>query len=353
MAEGKTLRVKRISIPDSKRRGVGPVSLATVAARAGVSIATVSRIVNGQTGRASSETIERVRQAIESVGYQPNQLGRALRSRESRLVAMLSSNLDNPVMATIAASTEAALREAGYVMILCDTHDRPDLQDDYLNAMRSQVVQGYVLVASQPSPGLSEFVARGAPMVFVSRRSPFGTCAFVGADNLAAGADAADHLLDCGIAEPAVVFPQPGSSTSRERVKGFCDRAVARGVDLDAIRAVHATGRSHLEIGYEAARMFTDRASWPKGAMCVSDQIAYGVHRLAQESGVLVPDDCRLVGIDGNPINAWIAPWLTSVEIPHGDFGPCVVDLLLGLWAGEQPREHLLAHRLAVTTLRG
>jgi LacI family transcriptional regulator len=332
---------------DVNRTGVTPVSLATVAAKAGVSIATVSRIVNGETGRASSETVARVRQAIESVGYHPNQVGRALRRRESRLVAMLAANLDNPVMAAIAASTEAALRAAGYVMILCDTHDRSDLQDDYLNAMRSQVVQGYVMVASQPSPGLSDFVARGAPMVFVSRRSPFGGGAYVGTDNVAAGADAADYLLDLGITEPAVVFPSQGSSTTRDRVKGFCDRAVLRGVPDAAICRAEAPGTSHLEIGYAAARSFAARRRWPRGAMCVSDQVAYGVHRLARESGVRVPGDCELVGIDGNPINAWLAPWLTSVAIPHPEFGPSIVDLLVSIWGGEPPREHLLPHRIA------
>lgn len=337
---------------DANQRGVGPVSLAMVAAQAGVSIATVSRIVNGETRRASPDTVERVRQAIKAVGYHPNQLGRALRNRESRLVAMLAANLDNPVMATIAASTEAALRQAGYVMILCDTHDRPDLQDDYLNAMRSQVVQGYVMVASQPSPGLRDFVARGAPMVFVSRRSPFGTCAFVGPDNHAAGAAAADYLLDRGITEPAVVYPSRESSTTRERVKGFCDRAIARGVPADRIRRTEGPGISHLDIGYAAAAHFSAPNAWPRGAMCISDQVAYGVHRLARETGLQVPDDCEIVGIDGNPINAWLAPWLTSVEIPHRDFGPSIVDLLTRLWGGEPPLEHLMPHRIAAALER-
>lgn len=327
-------------------KGIGPVSLATVAAEAGVSIATVSRIVNGETKRASPETLERVRAAITKVGYHPNQLGRALRNRESRLVAMLAANLDNPVMATIAASTEAALREAGYVMILCDTHDRPDLQDDYLNAMRSQVVQGYVVVAGQASPGLRDFVARGAPIVFVSRRSPFGDCAFVGPNNIAAGADAADYLLDRGIEQPAVVFPSRESSTTRERVKGFCDRVVARGIPAERIIKAEGPGISHLEIGYAAAAHFAGTQTWPRGAMCISDQVAYGVHRLARECGVAVPQDCELVGIDGNPINAWLAPWLTSVQIPHRDFGPQIVDLLQSLWGGEPPREHLMPHRM-------
>lgn len=340
------------NMTDESRPGVGPVSLATVAAQAGVSIATVSRIVNGETRRASAETVERVRQAIKAVGYHPNQLGRALRNRESRLVAMLAANLDNPVMATIAASTEAALRQAGYVMILCDTHDRPDLQDDYLNAMRSQVVQGYVMVASQPSPGLRDFVERGAPMVFVSRRSPFGECSFVGPNNIAAGSAAADYLLDRGIEEPAVVYPSRESSTTRERVKGFCDRVIARGIPADRIRRADGPGISHLEIGYAAARHFSAPHAWPRGAMCISDQVAYGVHRLARESGVQIPRDCEIVGIDGSPLNAWLAPWLTSVEIPHPEFGPSIVELLVSLWGGEPPREHLMPHRLAAALER-
>ena len=83
--------------------------------------------------------------------------------------------------------------------------------------------------------------------------------------------------------------------------------------------------------------------------MCVSDQIAYGVHRLARESGVAVPSDCQVVGIDGNPINAWLAPWLTSIEIPYREFGPRIVELLIGLWGGEPPRTQLLPHRLAIS----
>jgi LacI family transcriptional regulator len=81
--------------------------------------------------------------------------------------------------------------------------------------------------------------------------------------------------------------------------------------------------------------------------MCISDQVAYGVHRLARESKVAVPHDCEIVGIDGNPINAWLAPWLTSVEIPYRDFGPSIVNLLVSLWGGDPPREHLMPHRIA------
>jgi LacI family transcriptional regulator len=327
-----------------RRLSPGPASLATIAAEAGVSMSTVSRIVNGETGRASAATVERVRRAIAAVGYRPNHLGRALRRGETQVVAMLSANLDNPVMATIAASTEAALREAGYVMILCDTHDRAELQDEYLHAMRAQAVQGYVLVASVPSPGLDAFIAQGAPIVFVGRPGAAG--AFVGIDNRQAGADAADYLWSRGVAEPAVLYPTQGSSTTRERVAGFCERMAALGAPRPRIHKAEAPGLSHLDVGYRAACDLVARVGWPRGMMCVSDQVAYGVYRLAHETGKRVPDDCIIVSIDGTALNAWLAPWLVSVETPFQEFGPRIVERLLDIWTGKPPTSTILPHRL-------
>ncbi|HXP95699.1 MAG TPA: substrate-binding domain-containing protein, partial [Telmatospirillum sp.] len=238
------------------------------------------------------------------------------------------------------------LRAAGYVMFLCDTHDRPDLQDDYLYAMRSQGVQGYVLVSCVPSPGLKEFADAGAPMVFVSRRNPCGVGAFVGIDNIKAGADAADYLWSCGMTEAAVLHPSHDSSVTRDRVSGFCDRLRTLGLSPDKIFDATAPGLSHKDIGYEAARTLAAERYWPRAMMCVSDQIAYGAHRCARENGVSIPDDCALVSIDGNALNAWLAPWLASVRVPHGDYGRQIVELLISIWGGAEPSERILPHQL-------
>lgn len=338
---------------DGSTNRLGPpkaASLATVAQEAGVSVATVSRIVNGETGRASAETIARVNAAVAALDYRPNHIGRALRRRESRVVAMLAPNLDNPAMAAIAVSTEAALRDAGYVMILCDTHDRADLQDEYLHAMRSQLVQGYVLVSAVKSPALTEALARAEPIVFVSRRNPDGGGAYVGIDNRAAGADAAEHFLSRGIHDLAVIFPAQGSSSTSERVAGFIERLRKHGVPAERIRRASAPGLSHLQVGYGAARALvaaeTGASNWPRGLLCVSDMMAYGAFRLAAEQAIAIPERCLVIGIDGNPINAWIAPWLTSVRIPYHDFGAGVVEQLHALWSGRPAADHLLPHRL-------
>lgn len=310
------------------------VSLATVARAAGVSVATVSRIVNGERGRASAETVARVEETIARLGYRPNPVGRALKQRASRVIAMLAPNLDNPAMAAIAVSTEAALRGAGYVTILCDTHDRPDLQDEYLDAMRSQFVAGYVMVSAVSSRGLQRTFLRGDPMVFVARRNPFGGGAFVGIDDRAAGADAADYLLACGITRPAVLMAAQNASSTAERAAGFVTRLADRGIPADEVRQATADGLNHIEIGYAAATALVAAGGWPAGVFCVSDLIAYGAYRLAREQAIAVPGACALLGVDGNALNAWIAPWLNSIRIPYEQYGGHIVSQLRLLWGG-------------------
>lgn len=321
------------------------VSLATVAARAGVSVSTVSRIVNGETRRASPATVARVLDAIEAVGYRPNPVGRALQRGQSQLVAMIAANLDNPAMAAIASSTETALREAGYMMILCDTHDHPELQDEYLYAMRAQMVRGYILVAAVSSPGLSELSASGAPAVFVTRRNPSGNGPFVGIDDRAAGATVADYFADLGRRAPAVVFPLLSSSASRDRVSGFLARLRERGWSDEAIIQAGGEGRSHLQIGYEAAARIFAGGDIPDAILCVSDQIAYGVNRRALERRLKIPDHCELVSVDGTPLNQWVAPWLKSIEIPYTSYGAEIVAGLQLIWQGEPFGERLLPYK--------
>jgi LacI family transcriptional regulator len=323
----------------------GQTSLADIAAEAGVSVSTVSRIANGDLGRASAATVAKVQRLIAERGYRPNPVGRSLRGGDSRLVAMLAPNLDNPAMAAIAASTEAALRAAGYVMILCDTHDRPDLQDEYLRAMRSRFAEGFIVVSAVASPELEASLDRREPIVFVNRRNPYGGGPFIGIDNRQAGADAADHLLACGVRAPAVIHPADLSSTIRERVEGFLDRLEERRPGL-AVRRCDGPGGNHLDCGYAAAKRLTADGGWPDGILCPSDLMAYGLFRAAGEQDVRIPDDCRPVGIDDNDLNDWIAPWLSSVKIPYQRFGDAVVASLRDLRAGNSVGEVLLPHRL-------
>ncbi len=307
-----------------------PVSIAEVAERAGVSNATVSRVVNGVAKKASPETAARVREAIEALGYRPMVAGRSLRNKRSRLVAVLAANLANPSMAAMAAVAEVALRRAGYVMVLCDTHDQPELQDEYLLEMRAHYACGFVMLGAVRSRVLEGFVESGDPVIFVNRRNPFGDRCDVGIDNRQAGADVARWMAGRGWTQLALIHGRLSSSATAERVEGFRAEVVAQGLKLPATRIETRNSAEHLEIGLHGMRALLAARRPPQAVFCTSDLIAYGAHRAASDSGLQAGRDLAFVGFDDGPLNPWVAPWLNAVRVPYGDFGAAIVRALHG-----------------------
>jgi LacI family transcriptional regulator len=334
----------------SKTAQLRPASIAAVAHRAGVSIATVSRVMNGIENKASSETASRVMAAVESLGYRPQSVGRALRQRESRIVGVLAANLGNPAMAAAAASIELALRDAGFVMALCDTHEDAGIQDEYLAEMEAQLARGIVLLVAVPSPKLDALRAAGRPLIFVNRRDPGAEdSAFVGIDDHAAGRAVAEHWLAKGETGPfGLLHASLAFSAGRHRAAGYLDRLAEAGIDAGAI--VHATGpgRHHLEIGYVGMTRLLEAAPRPRRILCLSDLIAYGAYCCLVERGVSVPGEIVLFGFDDNPLNAWIAPWLSAIRIPYEIFGTAVVASLAALIDEGRATTALLNHELVI-----
>jgi LacI family transcriptional regulator len=325
-----------------------PTSIGAVARIAGVSTATVSRILNGKTGKASPETIARVMQVVAETGYRPSSAGQALRRRESRLVALIASNLANPIMSAIAASVEVALRHKGQVMVLCDSHDRPDLQDEYLREMKAHAVRGFVLLGAVRSPALKAMLEEGEPVVFVNRSNPYGTAApFVGIDNRQAGADVADLFARLGYRRILVIHASLDSSATRDRVEGFLaafQRQTGLTADVEGGQSVE-----HLELGHDCLKRYV-RATGkvPDAVFCLSDLIAYGATRALKDLGGSGSAECQVVGFDDSPLNDWIIPDLSSVSVPYAGFGTAVTDVLEALWEGGRNRSIILPHRLAM-----
>jgi LacI family transcriptional regulator len=298
-------------------------SIKRVAERAGVSIATVSRVLNGVANKASASTVARVNRAVRELGYRPVSVGRALRQKRSRLVAVLASNLANPVMTAIAASVEKALRVRGLVLVLCDTHDDPKIQDEYLLEMSAQLARATVLLGAVKSAQLRRAVADGRPVIYVNRRCPYGSDQpFIGIDNRAAGADVARAILATGAKNVAVMHGSLTSSATADRVAGFVDCLREMAFPPGRCRVLTEPTTDHLELGYRAIdRLLRDDAA-PTALFCLSDLIAFGAHRRLVEAGI--DAGASIFGFDGSPLNPWIAPWLRSVRVPYEDFGEAI-----------------------------
>ena len=309
-------------------------SIAKVAERAGVSIATVSRVINGVPNKMSESTLLRVQDAIAALNYRPMRAGTALRTKQTRLVALLIPDTSNAFYGAIAASVEKALSEERLTMILCNTNEDPDAQDEYLWEMRAHMVRGIALFGAVASPALKEFVADDYPIVFVNRKPPPGLSGpFVGIDNRRAGREVAEHFLERGYTPCGVVHGPLSSSASAERYEGFLGSLTAAGLTLGP--EASAAGDLTLEAGYRGADALLAANPRLRAIFCGNDLMAYGAYRLCCEKGLRVPEDIALFGFDDNPLNQWVAPWLSTVRVPYESFGPAVRGLFDRLWLGD------------------
>jgi LacI family transcriptional regulator len=291
--------------------------------------------MNGIVNKSSLSTQQRVRAAVEELGYRPVAHGQSLRRGESRVVSIHAVNLTNPTMAAIAASAESALRAAGYTMLLCDTHDQPDLQDTTLLDMRAHLVRGYVLLGRIDSAQLANFQNHGEALIYVNRRPNGPTSTphdFVGIDNKAAGAAVASYFQKRGLRRCGLIHGALHSPATSDRVDGYSGTLSEMGVRLNSCHVFAGQGLNHLQIGYDGINHLHQQGTLPDGLFCSSDLIAYGAHRRLSELGIGVPRDIVLMGFDDNPLNDWIAPWLNSVSVPYSKFGQSIVKGLEAIW---------------------
>lgn len=323
------------------RRVVAPVGrraqrvrIDDVAREAGVSISTVSRVVNGVANKVSEETLERVRAVIAAMDYRPARIGRALRTAQTQLVALLIPDTANAFYAAIANSIEAAMMGTGHSMILCNTHENPAVQDHYLDEMEAHMVRGIALLGAVESPGLRKMARHNVPIVFVNRKPPSGIYGpFIGIDNRRAGRDVARHFLDRGFRPCAAIHGPLTSSASRERFEGYRDGLAEGGQQLDPqfVRGAELG----MQSGYDGAEALLGARRKPRAIFCGNDLIAYGAFRRCREQGLAVPEDVALFGFDDNPLNEWIAPWLSTIHVPYDSFGTNVMTELQRLWEGK------------------
>ena len=329
----------------------GRVSLAMVAADAGVSIATASRIINGITNKASKETIARVLASVEALHYRPASIGRALRCQESRIVGLLAAAVENPTMASIAASIEKALRDEGYVMSLCDTYERADVQDEYLLEMQSQLARAVIIVGAVSSPVLDRMRESGPPMLFVNRPDPNDrNSPYLGIDNYQTGRDVGDLLIERGIRRVALIHGSLDGTAATYRRQGVLDRLAEVGIGERDVLHAHREGLNHLEVGYAAMAQILERDDPPRVILCMSDILAYGAYRLITERGMDPVRDFGFIGFDACPLNPWIAGWLNSIGVSAEHYGRSSVAALNAIWNGtESPSPFYLPHSLRLS----
>jgi LacI family transcriptional regulator len=323
----------------SKQRG-SSATIRDVADRAGVSMSTVSHVINA-TRFVSEEKRQRVLDAMGALHYRPNSLARSLRRQRSFTIGVVVPDSRNPYFADIARGIEDVGFDLGYTVTICSTDERSDKEDVYVNSLIDRQIDGVaIVVAGASTASVRLLVEQGVPTVVVDRDVPDVAVDSVVIDNYAGGYAVGEHLATLGYKVCAAVVGPEENIPIAERLRGYRDALAAHGVPLRA--DLTAYGRLDLEAGYEALRRLLALEPGLEAVFATNDLTAVGALRAAAELGYARPSGLAVVGYDNIDLAAYTMPALTTVAQPRYEIGRHAARMLLRRIAEPQAATELL-----------
>jgi DNA-binding LacI/PurR family transcriptional regulator len=305
------------------------VSVRDVARRAGVSVGTVSNVMN-RPDKVSPATIEAVQLAISELGFVRNDAARQLRAGRSRAIGLVVLDVGNPFFAEVARGAEDQAARAGFSIILGNSDEKADRESRYLDLFEEQRMHGVLISPiGEVTERLHRLRDRGIPAVLVDRTSPDSTFSSVSVDDIAGGRLAVDHLIAAGRSRIAYVGGPMEIRQVTDRLEG-ARRAVAAhpGVTLDVIETVALSVEEGRTVGERLLER--DRISRPDAIFAANDLIAVGLlQALYMQGAVVVPDEIGLIGYDDISFARTSVVPLSSIRQPSGLIGATAVDILL------------------------
>lgn len=296
-----------------------PVTMRDVAQQAGVSIKTVSRVVNDQP-ELSDATRQRVLAVIDSLGYRPNILARALVTQRTQIVGLVVVALDNPCFIEIARGVQAAGRAHDYQVFLITGDEGPHEEQHILKALAAYGMDGIVIYATPHSDRyLAEHAGRFPPLVVIHGLAEHPNISHVRADFEAGARLAVDYLIGRGHRAIGMVANTEAAPARRRCERGYAASLRAHGLTLRPERIEH--GPSRIEGGYEAARRLLTAHGELTALFAYNDLMAIGALRACRELRRRVPEDCAIVGFDDAPLATIVTPNLTTVRVDRRELG--------------------------------
>lgn len=321
------------------------VSIKEVAAAAGVSTATVSRVLsNGLHVRP--EVRERVLATVERLGYRPNLVARSLRSQQSSTIGLIVSDISNPFFTAISRAVEDTAYEQGFSVLLCNTDENPEKETIYLNLMRDTAVAGAIMSPTRKT--VANFAESNLPLpiVVVDRFISNGDVDTVLLDNVDAAYRLITHLIERGYKRIAALCSE--MSTGLERQVGY-EKAL-RAHDLAPKSEYMKYVPPKREAGYAATLKMLDVAEPPDALFAINSLIAEGALQAIRERNLTIPDDIALVTFDDTTWSSLVQPPITLIAQPTYEIGKTAAELLIQRIAdpGRPTRQVILKGQLLV-----
>ncbi|PFM38990.1 LacI family DNA-binding transcriptional regulator [Bacillus cereus] len=297
-----------------------------VAEKAGVSIATVSKVIN-QTGRISEKTINKVNQVMDELDYQPSSVAAALTGKKTYTIGVLVPDISNPFFAEVARAFENSAQGSGYTLILCSTDHQTKREHEYIDLLFKKQVDGIIIATELNDYKLvKKIVNRDLPLVLFTVDHPSITTHVVTTDDMRGGYLAGSYLTQKGHTSLTIMMEKDRKS-SLGRLNGFKQALTDSGISLDddAIISCYST----VEDSKRASKELLNLPNRPTAVFACTDLIAICLMNEARKQGLSIPEDLSIIGFD-NTIYAEIAdPGLTTIEQPIKQMAACTFEQLL------------------------
>ncbi len=305
-----------------------------VALHAGVSVATVSYVINDGPRAVSSEARTRVEAAIAELGYYPNEVARSLRRQQSSTIGAIVPRLTNPVYAEIIRDLENVCSAEGYLVLLCNTERQPERERKFVQMLRAKQVDGVVITPhAEPEKLIAPLLQAHIPVVVLEHDLKGVHC--IGIDELRGGLLATEHLIGLGHRRIGLLKHKPTSALSTRRSEGYAKALKQAGIKPERTLIIECDG-TH-EAGDHAMRRLLNLRDPPTAVVAHNDVLALGALHAIRTAGLRVPEDISVVGYDDIASAAYLEPPLTTVHSPKTQMGVLAAQTLMRLIRDAEP----------------
>lgn len=291
------------------------VSIVDIAKKAGVSITTVSRVLNGKAEefRISEKSQQKIKETARKLNYVPNQFAASLKSGKSNTIALIIPSLSNPFFADIASEINAEVRNRGYITIIGDSDENMDTENEELQQMESRNIEGLVIApCSQNWKSMKKMYDRGRPIVCIDRYFEDLDIPYVSTDNYEGAVIATRHLIENGHRRIACIQGVEDSVPNKLRIKGYTEAMLGAGINEYSI-----TGNEFsVENGYKETKLLLQSKKRPTAIFTLSNTIAMGCMKALKEDNISIPEDISIITFDDHPYLDYLATPLTCITQP-------------------------------------
>jgi Transcriptional regulators len=301
-----------------------------IARKAGVSISTVSRVMNG-TKPVSPELQKRVYDAVQQMDYKPNSIARSLILNKTNLIGVVVPDVSNSFHAQLLSGIENYAAQEQYGVIICNVYQNLGRRQKYFNLMMERHVDGIILLHDDTLEELSAFrKVSSIPIIFASVPVEAAEVPFVGIDEIKAAYDAVSHLIAKGHRNIALIHGVC-HALGTLRKEGYCKALTEHGIPIR--KEIFVQRPSSIEYGYQAMEQLLDLnlPERPTAVFCVSDEMAVGALDCLLDKGLRVPEDISLMGFDDIDLGQVVRPRLTTIHQPIYEIGEEAAKLLINM----------------------